>query len=498
MTTTQTFHRRPRRRAGFAVTAVAGLLLAACGSPPTSGGSGGRDDSAEGGKVDPSDCPIDALEEASGPVEINMWYGGLVDPPVSVLTGMMDSFNKSQDGIKITGDNQGNAYAEVLRKYQGASSTPAQLPNIIYLEDTTLGEMVDRGQVLPAQACMEADDYDVEQITAAARASYSVDGVLWPGYMNVSTPVLYYNKVHFQKAGLDPNNPPQTLAEVREAAVKIKAAGVAPKPFAFLANQWFFSTWAVGAGQDMVNNDNGRTKVPTEASIDSPATEEVLTLLDDMNQEGLLNPFPVTDGSIDHYLSLLTEQSSMVVETSTASGTIAQAMGGDITAEEAGIDFDVAAIDTTKIVPGSGELPGLQAAGKVYASGGAFYILNTGTPAQQAASWRFLKYMLEPENAKTWHITGGYLPVIKSVVDDPDVRTFQETDLAGLLLKPAVDQLDQADPDQPGPLIGPYVGFQDALQSAVESVLFSGADPKQALGKAETTINDLLTAYNGD
>ncbi len=495
--TTTTGTRRTRRHAAIAVLAAAGLVLASCGSPPTSGGAGGgREDAADSGGVDPKDCPLDALDDASGPVKINLWYGGLVDPPVTVLTDMMKGFNKSQDKVQITGDNQGNAYAEVLRKYEGASATPDQLPNIIYLEDTTLGEMVDKGQVLPAQACMEADGYDPDQITAAARASYSVDGVLWPGYMNVSTPVLYYNKVHFQKAGLDPNDPPTTLEEIREDAEKIKAAGVAPKPFAFLANEWFFSTWAVGDGQEMVNNDNGRTKIPTKATIDSPATEEVLTFLQGMNKDGLLNPFPVTDGSIDHYLSLVTEQSSMLVETSTASGTIAQALGGDITAEEAGLDIDVSAIDTKKVVPGSAELPGLEAAGKVYASGGAFYILNTGSKAQQAASWKFLKYMLQPENAKKWHIEGGYLPVVKSVVDDPDVKNFQEHDLAGLLLKPAVDQLSQADPDTPGPLIGPYSGFQSSLRGAIESVLFSGADPKQALGKAEEDINALLTDYN--
>lgn len=491
--------RSHRFRALVALVAAGGLLISACGSPPSSGGgSGGREESSGGSGVDAKDCPIDALEKATGKVKVNMWFGGLVDPPKTVLTDMVKAFNESQDKIEVTADNQGNAYAEVLRKYEGASSTPAQLPQIIYLEDTSLGEMVDKGQVLPAQACMEADDYDPTQITPAARAAYEVDGVLYPGYMNVSTPVLYYNKVHFQKAGLDPNNPPQTLDEIEAAAKKLKAAGVSTKPLSFLANQWFFSTWMAGIGQDVVNNNNGRDKVPTEATFDTPETQGILSKLDSMNKEGLLNPFPVTDGSIDHYLALVTEQSSMLVETSTASGTIAQALGGDITAAEAGIDFDVAAIDTTKLVPASGEYPGVKAPGKVYASGGAFYILNTADPAQQAGAWRFLKFMLQPENVKKWHITGGYLPMVKEVVDDPDVRKFQQEDLVGLLLKPAVDQLAAADPDQAGPLIGPYTQFQSEIQGAMESVLFSGADPKQALGKAQDNVNAILKDYNGE
>lgn len=93
---------------------------------------------------------------------------------------------------------------------------------------------------------------------------------------------------------------------------------------------------------------------------------------------------------------------------------------------------------------------------------------------------------------------GGYLPVVKSVVDDPDVRKFQETDLAGLLLKPTVEQLAAADPDQAGPLIGPYIDFQKAIHGALEGVLFKGADPTKALAKAEGEVTDVLTAYNGN
>ena len=175
-----------------------------------------------------------------------------------------------------------------------AAATPDQLPQIIYLEDTMLGEMVDKGQVLPAQSCMEADGYDITQITPAARASYSVDGVLYPGYMNVSTPVIYYNKIHFEKAGLDPNKPPTTLAEVEEYAKILKDKGVSPKPMAFLANEWFFNTWMAGVGQEAINNDNGRTEPATEATFASPEVVGALAKLDEMNAEGLLNAFPVT------------------------------------------------------------------------------------------------------------------------------------------------------------------------------------------------------------
>lgn len=498
MTTTSAPARRFRRLGAGAALATVGLVLAACGSPPTTEGSGGgRDTEGETAAVSADDCPLDALEEADGPVEINMWYGGLVEPPVTVLQDMVKEFNASQDKVEITADNQGTAYSEVLKKYEGASATPEQLPQLIYLEDTMLGEMVDKGQVLPAQACMLADDYDPEQISAAARAAYSVDDVLYPGYMNVSTPILYYNKVHFEKAGLDPENPPRTLEEIQEAAKALKEAGVSEKPFSFKADQWFVSTWLAGVGQDVVDNDNGRSAPATEATFDTEQGQELFAWLEAMNDEGLINAFPVTDGSIDHYLALITEQSSMLVETSTASGTIAAALGGELDPETAGVAIDTTALDGKKIVPGSAEYPGIEAPGQIYASGGAFYILNTSDPAQQAASWEFLKFMLEPENAKKWHIEGGYLPVVKSIIDAPEITDFQEQDLGGKLLAPAVEQLSTADPDRSGPLIAPYPQFQDILQGAVEEVLFNGADPAEAVSAAEADATALLEDYNG-
>lgn len=480
------------------VVAVGALVLASCGSPPSTGSGGGREEAGgDGSGVDPSQCPVEALEEADGRVELTLWYGGLVEPASTTLTGLVDDFNASQDEVRIQADNQGNSYAEVLRKYQGAAATPSQLPDIIYLEDTALGEMVDKGQVLPAQACMEADGYDLTQITAAARGSYEVDGVLYPGYMNVSSPILYYNKAAFEEAGIGVDEVPTTLDQMEDVARRLKEAGVADKPMSFLANQWFFSTWLVGAGDDVVNNDNGRSAAPTEATFDTENALAVLEWLKRMNDEGLLNPFPQTDGKIDHYLALAQGTSAMLVETSTASGTIAAALGGEITAEDAGIDLDAAVLGGADLVPASAQVPGVSAPGQIFASGGAFYMLSTGSDAEKAASWEFMKYMLQPENAKRWHLEGGYIPVIKEAVNDPEVLEFQRNELDGVLLKPSVEQLGAADPDRVSPLIAPMTDFQDIVQGMMEQVLFDGADPATVLTAAEAEATALLEDYNG-
>jgi sn-glycerol 3-phosphate transport system substrate-binding protein len=345
---------------------------------------------------------------------------------------------------------------------------------------------------------MDADGYDLTDIEPVARAVYTVDDVLYPGYINASTPVLYYNKAHWVKANLDPDDPPGTLDEIYEQATALKAAGVSDKPLSFRASRWFFETWLSGIGEDIVNNDNGRDAPATEATFDTPEAEELLGFLKKMNDEGLLNAFANTEGSIDHYLALVQQESSMLIETSTASTTIRDVLGGSITAAEAGVDFDESVIDKSELVPGATAFPGIEAPGKVYPTGGAFYILNTSDPAQQAASWQFLKFMLQPENAKEWHLNGGYLPIVKSVQDEPDVQAFWQDDVAGVLLFPAVEQLSEADPDQPGPLIGPYVDESNAIEDALDGVLFDGQDVGSALSTAQETVTESLERYGAN
>ena len=259
-----------------------------------------------------------------------------------------------------------------------------------------------------------------------------------------------------------------------------------------------FENWLSGEGVDVVNQNNGQDRLATQATFDTPEARDALALLKQMEDEGLVNVFASVEGGIDHFLALVTQDSSMLIETSTASKTIADALAGDLTAAEAGVDFDESIVDRTDLVPATGPFPGIDGPGQVHPGGGAFFIVDESEPAEQAASWRFLEYMLQPENAKSWHINGGYLPIVKSVQDEPDVQAFWADQVAGVLLKTAVDQLSEADPDEPGPLIGPYPDFVDALQGAIEAVLLNDADIASSLATAQEEVTGSLERYAGE
>ena len=141
--------------------------------------------------------------------------------------------------------------------------------------------------------------------------------------------------------------------------------------------------------------------------------------------------------------------------------------------------------------------PGLVGPGNIFPGGGAFFIVNKKDPAVQAAAWKYLQFMLKPENGAKWLLQGSYLPVVKETAQLPEVKKFFKTDLAGVMLDQSYQQFKQVDPFAPGPLIGPYSDVGKAIQKSMEGVLLGNADPDAALTKAQSDATDALKRYAG-
>jgi sn-glycerol 3-phosphate transport system substrate-binding protein len=481
-------HRHPRPVALLLAVTLA-LIAVACGvrdedgsSPSTTGSEGTTD----GGPQLP-DCPVEALEEASGVVEVELWHG-LGSESENNLDALAEKYNASQDKVRILVRNQGVSYDEVLRKYVAAIPS-RQLPGIVYLEDTSLRQVVDSGTLLPAEACEEADGFSTGQLPAV-RNYYTSEGVYWPGYPNVSEPVLYFNVNHFKRAGLDPDQPPETLDELRDAAVALKEAGI-EAPLSLVLNAWFVESWINGAGASVVNKGNGREGLADESTFDNETTRELYTWIKEMADDGLLQGHSATDGQINQYLAVAQQNSSMLIETSTAATTIKAVLGG-------GGEVDTGDVDLSTIVPADAAFPGVERPAQVRVSGGAFFMTNTVTAEQQAAAWEFMKFMWQTENQVAWHLVGSYLPTTQAAANAPEVTAYWEDDLAGQLLKVGYDQLLQVDPQRPGPQIGPYVDYSDAIKNSLDRLVLQGDSVDSVVTRADEEIQEALTRYVED
>ena len=259
-------HPRTRRRALGLVASTLLLASTACIRQEGNAASGGG--GAQPGPVTKDnlpECPVDALDSVTEPVDIELWYAFSGETEL-YLESLADSYNASQDKVKVTLKSQGTSYDQVLDKYV-AGIPSRQVPDIAVFEDISLRQMVDSGTILPAEACEQADDFTTGQLPVV-RKYYTADDIYWPGYPNVSEPILYYNAAMFQAAGLDPTKPPQTLDELRTMAEALQASGVA-SPLALKLDEWFVECWINGAGGTLVNKDNGRDGLADEATYDT-------------------------------------------------------------------------------------------------------------------------------------------------------------------------------------------------------------------------------------
>ncbi|HVM53355.1 MAG TPA: extracellular solute-binding protein [Acidimicrobiales bacterium] len=477
-----------RVRGAVAALAVV-ALAAACGvrdessapdqtAPPVTG---------DEGPVLP-DCPVGALDDADGVVDVELWHG-LGSESENNLDQLAARFNQSQDRVRVLVRNQGVSYDEVLRKFVAAIPS-RQLPPLVYLEDTSLRQLVDSGVILPAEACEKADGFASGQLPAV-RNYYTADGVYWPGYTNVSEPILYYNQNHFRQAGLDPESPPHTLEELREAARALKASGIRA-PLSYILNSWFVESWINGAGGSVVNEDNGRTGLATESTFDNELTRELYTWIEEMAAEGLLEGHSATAGQINQYLAVAQQNSSMLIETSTAATTIKAVLAGGSD------DIDLGSADPSVIAPAAGPFPGLREPGQVRVSGGAFFLTNTPAPEVQAAAWAFMRFMWETESQVAWHLVGSYLPTTQAAVGAPEVAAYWVDDLAGRMLKVSYDQLLTVDPARPGPQIGPYRAYSEAIKNSLDRLVLRGDSVDAVVTAADREIQRALDRYIED
>lgn len=159
-------------------------------------------------------------EETSEPITLRMWMRG--SSKENNLTATMDAFNASQDRIHVDVEVYGDNYAEVLK----LAFNSGEAPDIYELAGgINMSDVVAAGQAEPL------GDYITDQLredfspSAFSYLPYQVDGQIYAIPEQTRYMRLLYNKDLFEKAGLDPDQPPKTLEEMYAYAKQITEAG---------------------------------------------------------------------------------------------------------------------------------------------------------------------------------------------------------------------------------------------------------------------------------
>ena len=443
--------------------AVLSLVLAACG-----GGGGGE--------------PAEK-ETPSGPVNITLWHSETASNNDS-LVKLVNRFNASQNEAKVELTYQGSDIELALKLI--ASMPSGSVPTIAYQSEPYTQSMIDSGEITPIQEYVDRDKYDLSDFAPAAIAYYTLDDTLYAMPHSLAVPLMYYNKIPFREVGLDPERPPRDLDEVRAASEKLvqrdSAGNVTRYGFALDISPWFVELTLAGAGELYVNNDNGRAGFATEVAFDNEAGRKLFQWWHDMVHDGLALNIGWDQIGANGLLAVGARKAVMVRSSSSALRTVMDVLEKGLE----GVELGVAP------VPG---IPGKVPEGSPGVYSRSLWIMSARPEAERDAAWKFIKWLMEPEQQAEWFAGSGYLPVRNSAYDLPTARDviaryplFQVP--ADLFTKTATTAAAL------GPLLGPFQQVRDGVRSAIESIVSGAASPDEAMQAAVKTGNAAIKEYN--
>ena len=435
--------------------------------------------------ADLAPCPTEALDSAEGPIDIVFWHAMANDlePPLIALT---DEYNASQDRVRVELQNQ-TGYDSLIDKYITAGQSSR--PTMVQLPEYTLRSIADSATTVPAEACLESSGYDTSTFVPRTLTAYEYEGIQRGMPFNVSNPVLYYNRKVFEAAGLDPDDPPVTLDELRAASEQIVSSGAAPVALVLDSGPdsgggWFLEQWFGRSGEPFADNGNGRLAPSTEVFFDNDLGVELTTFLQTMIDDGLAMTVGDNPGGQDAFFKLADPNvpGAMTMATSAALGSVIAALGGGLVPDLGPADIGVGPM------PGPGETP------QVQVGGASLWIMADKSPEETAAAWDFISFLLRPESQSQWAAATGYVPVRTDALDLEPLATRYATDPRFAV---PYDQLLSGvnDDTANAPVLGPQREIR-AETSRAMAAIFDGADPQTTLDEAADAGNLLIASYN--
>jgi len=427
-------------------------LLAACSG---GNGSGATEQTPATGS---DNTP--AVEGPKEKVELEFWahWGSTTRRPI--IEKIVSDFNASQDAIKVKyvflpyGEGWTKALAQI------AAGNP---PDAIIHEIAKVQQRAAKNQVENLSPFLAKDDISGRFHDYLFEAmKYNGDVYALP--FNTDTRFLFYNKKMFAEAGLDPENPPKTWAELEEAAKKLDIIGADGKierlgyhPLLAGGHEMFMLN--AGGGKSWVSADGKEVNINTPEHLD--ALKWLLTWDQRLGKQNV-ETFKATFGSKTNE-PLIAGKLAMKVENGTFWTQIR-----DFAANRD--DFGVAPMPEYK--EGSGH----------HSIGGGFTIEIPKGAKHPEASWEFLKYMTDYDAQKYWAQFNFDNVANKEVAGDEEL-------MADPVYKFSVENLAVTNMT-PVPVSAP--DFATLLNPEIEAALQGQQSPEDALAKAQKAVEDLI------
>lgn len=305
------------------------------------------------------------------------------------LDKVIAGFEAANPDIDIEAEYVGN-YNDIIAKLQAA--IPARrAPDAVILEVTRYGLFANNNLLTDLTPYFDADPLK-DDLYDYAREVGVIDGKNYVVPFNSSTPVLYFNKDIFARAGLAADTPLKTFEEIT-AAAKTISEKLGSEGISGIAAPGQFARWGLVMANDseMVDPKTG------EILLDKPNTIEAYQWMASLvKDDKVASPDGVTEEDNGRDAFLAKKVGIMMNSTGNYVGS-KKALGDDL---------------VVRPMP-------CNKACSVPIGGAGIGIMSTSEKDVQDAAYKFISYAASPEANATWFAGTGYLPINKKSADLP-------------------------------------------------------------------------------
>jgi sn-glycerol 3-phosphate transport system substrate-binding protein len=413
--------------------------------------------------------------QALAATEIPFWHSmeGELGKEVDSLA---ERFNQAHSDVKIVPVFKGNyeqSLAAGIAAYRAGKA-----PAILQVYEVGTATMMASKAIKPVyEVFKDAGMPFDESIFVPTVAGYYTDnqsGHLISQPFNSSTPVLYYNKDAFKKAGLDPEQPPKTWQELATDSAKLRQAGMA----CGYTSGWLgwiqlenFSAWHA---LPFASENNGFGGTNAKLEFNQPLQVKHVQLLQAMNQKGDFTYYGRKDEPTVKFYS---GDCGIITASSGALATIRKYAKFDFSVGMMPYDADAKNAPQNAIIGGA-----------------SLWVMNGKDAATYKGVAEFMQFLAQPEIAAEWHQTTGYLPITTAA--------FELTKQQGFYDKfPGADVPTRQMLNQPplaftkGLRLGNMPQIRIAVDEEFESLWAGKKTPQQALDAAVERGNALLRRF---
>ena len=403
--------------------------------------------------------------------EISFWHA-MEGQLREAVEGLVTQFNESQGEYKVKAVYKGT-YPEVLAAAMAAyrQKTP---PHLVQISDIGTQTMVLSDAIVPVYRLMKQQKIAINwaDFIETVTGYYTKSGRLYSMPFNASTPILYYNKNIFEKAGLG-DAPPATWPEVEAASRKILAAGVARCGFTTPVLSWaMLENTFPWHDQPFATNHNGFTGLDTKLLINGEFGLMHVGALARWHEEKIFL-YVGQNAEMDEFIN---GDCAMLLQSSAFVGEFKRSL-----------TFDW----------GTGQLPHW---GPPYRKantslgGASLWVMRGHEAAEERGVALFLKFLHELPQQRWSATTTGWLPItrasVRSLEDDSFYKEYPEK-------WTALSQLLNAKPtsNSGGLRLGKYVRVREVIELELVNIFEGRKTVKEGLDSAVERGNAILRQF---